>query len=89
MAVDGEDMEILAHFGRRETHTARGRRVAETRPSHFQDRRKLRTTGRTAQMNLKVRPDFKDRVFALAQNAGLLMVEYVEMAIEEQAKRDR
>lgn len=85
---DGVDMQLMAAFGRRPTSTARGRRMAETRPMHFTDGRALRSTGRTAQMNLKVRPDFKDRVAALARNHGLLMVEYIERAVEEKAARD-
>ena len=86
--MDGEDMTIMARFGRRDTSTARGRRVAETRPMHHTDRRRLRATGRTVQLNLKVRPDFRDWVHALAEARNLLMVEYIEQAVEERAKRD-
>lgn len=85
---DGVDMAIMEHFRRRATSTVRGRRLAETRPMHQVDGRKLRATGRTSQMNLKVRPDFKDRVSALALNANLLMIEYIERAVEEKAARD-
>lgn len=84
--LDGMDMQIMAHFKPRASRTASGRRRGETRPMHYSDGRKLRATGRTEQMNLKVRPDFKDRVSALARNANMLMVEYVERAIEAYAK---
>lgn len=85
--LEGVDMQLMARFGRRPGTTVRGRRLAETRPAHPVDNRRLRTTGRVAQMNLKVRPDFRDRVFAAAQNEGLLMIELVERAVEAYLER--
>ena len=37
-------------------------------------------------MNLKVRPEFRDRVRALALNEGIAMVELIERAVEAYAR---
>lgn len=85
---DDNDLSVLNNWHKRMTATAQGRREKETRIVSYTDRRRLRKTGRTEQMNLKVRPEFKQRLIALAQNADMLLVEYIEMAVEEKAKRD-
>jgi hypothetical protein len=85
--MDGMDMAFLARFKPRQAHTATGRRVAETRPVHHLDGRKSRATGRTAQLNLKVRHEFRDHVAALAQQERLMMVEIIEKAVMEYAER--
>jgi hypothetical protein len=45
------------------------------------DGRSLRATGRTVQLNLKVAPETKSRLLALAQGRGQLMAEVFEDAI--------
>lgn len=85
--LDGVDMAIMAKFKPRAAHTAAGRRVGETRPVHSSDGRALRATGRTAQMNLKVRPEFRQHVMDLAARDGIMMVEYIERAVAAYAKR--
>ena len=85
--LDGTDMHIISRFTPRQAHSAAGRRVAETKPMHHRDGRKLRTTGRTAQMNLKVRPDFRDHIVAVAEADGIMMVELIEAAVEEYLER--
>lgn len=84
---DDNDLNVLNDWHKRMTATAKGRREKETRIVPYTDRRRLRKTGRTEQMNLKVRPEFKQRLIALAQNADMLLVEYIEQAVEELAKR--
>ena len=46
------------------------------------DGRSKRRTGRTAQMNLKMRQDLRDEVEAMARSRGILMVEIIEQAFE-------
>jgi hypothetical protein len=86
--LEGEDLAILARFSKRPSATLEGRRVRETRPLARSDRMRV-TNGSTKcrQMNLKVTPQFYERVAALARNAGVPMVEIVERAIEAYAIR--
>ena len=83
--LEGEDMLILAKFAKRDA-TLAGRRTRETRPLAPADRRRL-THGSTKsrQLNLKVRPEFHERVSALALNEGIPMVELIERAVEAYA----
>jgi hypothetical protein len=85
--MDGEDMELLAHFGRRTSATLQGRRARETRPLAPSDRQKISTQSvKNCQLNLKVTPEFRERVSALARNARISMVEVVEQAVEAYAR---
>jgi hypothetical protein len=86
--LEGEDMAILARFTKREaTATLAGRRMRETRPLQPADRRRLQHgSTKNCQMNLKVRPEFRDRVTALALNEGIPMVELIERAVEAYAQ---
>ncbi|MDT7953057.1 MAG: hypothetical protein RQ966_16260 [Acetobacteraceae bacterium] len=45
------------------------------------DGRSLRATGRTVQMNLKVTPEIRQRMLALAERSGLLLAEVLEEAL--------
>ena len=54
------------------------RRREEARRPGIQDRRAIRRSNRTAQLNLKVAPEFKRVVFAGADQEGVLLVEHVE-----------
>lgn len=80
-SLEGEDMAIMARFKPRAARTAAGRLANETRMMHEADGRALRATGRTAQMNLKVRPEFRERISALARRNNILMVEFIERAV--------
>ena len=86
--LEGEDMLILAKFAKRDaTATLAGRRARETRPLAPADRRQLaHGSTKSFQLNLKVRPEFRDRVSALALNEGIPMVELIERAVEAYAR---
>ena len=82
--LEGEDMAILTRFGKRDSAASvAGRRARETRPLAAADRRRLaHGSTKSRQLNLKVRPEFHDRVSALALNQGIPMVELIERAVE-------
>jgi predicted HicB family RNase H-like nuclease len=86
--LEGEDMLILAKFGKRDaTASLASRRARETRPLAASDRRRLaHGSTKSRQMNLKVRPEFHERVSALALNEGIAMVELIERAVEAYAR---
>ncbi len=86
--LEGEDMAILAKFGKRDAAASlAGRRARETRPLAPADRRRITQGGtKNRQLNLKVTQAFYDRVFALARNEDLSMVELVERAVEAYAQ---
>jgi hypothetical protein len=87
--IEGEDMAIFARFNKRPSATLTGRRTRETRPLARADRLKLTTPStKSRQMNLKVTPEFYERVTALARNAKVPMVEIVERAVEAYAHRE-
>jgi hypothetical protein len=78
---------IFARFAKRAgASSLAGRRARETRPLSPADRR-LMTQGSTKsrQLNLKVTPEFHERVGALARIEGIQMVELVERAVEAYA----
>ena len=82
--LEGEDMMILAKFAKRDAAASlAGRRARETKPLAPADRRRLsRGSTKTRQLNLKVTPEFHERVSALAANQGVPMVELIERAVE-------
>ena len=86
--LEGEDMQILERFGKRAaTASLAGRRARETRPLAAADRRRIaHGSTKSAQLNLKVRPEFRERVSALALNEGIPMVELIERAVEAYAR---
>jgi hypothetical protein len=86
--LEGEDMLILAKFAKRDAAaTLAGRRARETRPLAPADRRRLaHGSTKNRQLNLKVRPEFHERVSALALNEGIPMVELIERAVEAYAR---
>ncbi|MFM1815366.1 MAG: hypothetical protein RLZ98_2061 [Pseudomonadota bacterium] len=51
--------------------------------SREMDGRRLRATGRTVQFNLKVKPDFRDEIFALAAERGIGMAAMLEIILQE------
>jgi hypothetical protein len=86
--LEGEDMLILAKFAKRDAAaTLAGRRARETRPLAPADRRRLvHGSTKSRQLNLKVRPEFHERVSALALNEGVPMVELIERAVAAYAR---
>ena len=86
--LEGEDMLILAKFAKRDAAaTLAGRRARETRPLALADRRRLvHGSTKSRQLNLKVRPEFHERVSALALNEGVPMVELIERAVAAYAR---
>lgn len=79
---NGGDYEALrakfrgqAKSGKKERRKKEARRVAAT------DGRRLRRTGRTAQLNMRCTPEFRSRVADLAEQNGLLMIEVLERAM--------
>ena len=86
--LEGEDMLILAKFAKRDSATSlAGRRARETRPLAPADRRRIaHGSTKSRQLNLKVRPEFHERVSALARNEGVAMVELIERAVEAYAR---
>ena len=86
--LEGEDMLILAKFAKRDAAaTLAGRRARESRPLAPADRRRLaHGSTKSRQLNLKVRPEFHERVSALAANEGVPMVELIERAVKAYAR---
>jgi hypothetical protein len=86
-------MAILARFGKRPSAaTLAGRRSRETRPLSPADRRRITQNGispsppKRLQLNLKVLPEFHERVSALALNEGVAMITVIERAVEAYAR---
>jgi hypothetical protein len=92
--LEGEDMEILERFRKRPAATSlAGRRERETRPLPPADRRRIthRDTApppppKRLQLNLKVLPEFHERVSALALSEGVAMITLIERAVEVYAR---
>lgn len=63
---------------RREGQKLSGRRATEKKKQSADDRRRLRATGRTEQLNLRVRVAFKAEVRAYAKAHGLMPTEVIE-----------
>lgn len=78
---DDTDLQIMARFAPRTAQTGAGRLANETRAVAYPDRRATRSTGRTAQLNLKCRPAFREHVAALARKEGRMMIEIIEAAL--------
>jgi predicted HicB family RNase H-like nuclease len=91
-AFEGEDMAILERFAKRPSAASvAGRRARETRPLAVADRRLISQRSTQAapkrlQLNLKVLPEFHERVSALALNEGIAMVVLIERAVEAYAR---
>jgi hypothetical protein len=89
---EGDDMAILARFGKRPAAASvAGRRERETRPLSPADRRRIINRDgpvppKRLQLNLKVLPQFHERVSALALNEGIPMITLIERAVEAYAQ---
>jgi hypothetical protein len=90
--VEGEDMLILQRFAKRPAAASiAGRRERETRPLTTADRRLINRrekepAPKRLQLNLKVLPEFHERVSALALNEGVAMITVIERAVEAYAR---
>ena len=65
-----------------------GQRMADLEKSERQpikktDGRRLRRTGRSTQMNLKVKPHVRDKFLAIAKARGMSMGELLEVVLAE------
>lgn len=85
---DDLNLQLLAMFNKRPTATVSGRQQKEARIVSYSDRRKNRATGRTEQLNMRVTAEFKARVQALADAAGVYLVEYIEQAVALKSQHD-
>lgn len=85
--MEGDDATILAKWVKRPSASLAGRRERETRPLPPADRRRItQASTKSRQMNLKVTPEFQERVTALARNEGITMVALIERAVEAYAR---
>lgn len=88
--LEGEDMELFDRFNRRASTTLNGRRARETRPLARADRQRISNRSiKNCQLNLKVTPEFRERVSALARNRRVSMCELVEIAVDTLADQQR
>jgi hypothetical protein len=92
---DGDvDMMLLKRFSQQKqtvAHTVRDRMIRENQPIPVVDARRVRYGDgpRTAQLNLKVSQEFRDRVLALAAAEGIPNVVLVQRAIDLYARQKR
>ena len=80
-SVDAEIAAEASGFRRREERAGRGEAIEPAAPSAFTPARRRRT-GRTAQPNLKARPDTIEAYCALADKLGWGLAEAFEKALE-------
>ncbi len=91
MASDDDDFDLkmLGRYGSGATADAAARKKAEAKKPAPKDRRLIKRSDRTAQLGMKVTPEFKRLLGSLADAAGLLQVEYVEQAVKLKAEADK
>ena len=86
----GLNLEVLRQRLRKTPGaTATERRELEKRGLAPTDARRLRVGVRTVQMNLRVTPEFKEQVYALAREMGLSMTEVLERGVSTLAKGEK
>lgn len=85
MADDkGEDFGFLFNKTRQVAGSSVAERLkAEKRAMRPNDVRRLRATGRTEQLNLRVSRAFKDELYALSKQTGLTLGALIERAVEK------
>lgn len=76
---------VMAAAGTRKTKgaTVKSRAEAEKPPVLPTDGRRLRSTGRTQQLNMKVKPAFRSELEALADQRGIGLAEMLERILAE------
>ncbi|NOU05173.1 MAG: hypothetical protein HOO99_03215 [Hyphomicrobiaceae bacterium] len=83
MEINDFDFGAILNGGiRRQGQTLNGRRALDKKKLSEADRRKIQTTGRTEQMNLRVRPMTKVEFMQHAASQNLLPTELFERAWE-------
>ena len=89
MTDPDEDIAILRDRVRKGDRSVATRRLKETRPMAYAERRKLAPkTDRTEPTYFKFTPAFKQRLIALAVREGVPMVEIIERAVDLYATRE-
>jgi hypothetical protein len=63
--------------------TAASRDALEKPPLPASDPRRQRSTGRTAQTNIKLKPDFREELFSLAAERNIGLAELMEQIVAE------
>lgn len=88
-ADDDFNLAALNRYGKRQTSTVAGRRRAEVRVPNLNVKRSQGKSRRVVQLNLRVAPEWKARLVALAETQRLDMVEIIEdaMALYEEKLR--
>ena len=81
--IEGLDFALLSRFPPRAAQTIKGRKKLEKKRPTDGDGRSKRATGRTAQLNLKERPEWRAELITAAGSRGMLMVEFVELMFEQ------
>lgn len=87
----GLNLEVLRQRLRRTPSATLAERIDQEKRATTQpvDARRLRVGVRTVQMNLRVTPEFKERVYALARDMGLTMTELMERGIAALTKEEK
>ena len=84
MPDKGEDFGFLFEKTRQVPGAgAADRLAAEKRAMRPNDARRLRGTGRTEQLNLRVTRAFKDELYVLSKKTGLTLGALVELGVEK------
>ena len=80
---DEEDLTLLRKHTRKADRSVAGRRLRETRPMGYAERRKLSPKAqRTEATFFKFSRSFKQRLIAIALSDGIAMVEVVERSVQ-------
>jgi hypothetical protein len=64
------------------------RKQREKKARSVVDGRTLRAKGRSAQVNIKVRPEVKERLLAFAEAEGVLIADWFERVVEDLPVRE-
>ena len=84
MGDKGEDFGFLFNKTRQVSGAGAAERLAaEKRAMRPNDARRLRGTGRTEQLNLRVTRAFKDQLYVLSKKTGLTLGALVERGVEK------
>lgn len=77
------DQTFRVNAALKEAGKPKVRRAAEKKHAlKHDDGRSKRATGRTAQFNLKIRPDYKTRMVAAAKTHDVLLADLAELAFD-------
>jgi hypothetical protein len=87
----GLDLEVLRERLRKTPAATLSERVQREKQAMAEpaDARRLRVGVRTVQMNLRVTPEFKERVYQLARDMEVTMTELMERGIEALTKSEK